>query len=514
MKARAARAGVSVAAILLGAALLFGVNYLGSRRWARFDWTKTRLYSLSETTTKMVRGLTSPVRITVFMTERSRLYSPVRELLNRYRVLSPRIEIEYLDPQKNPARAQALVQEFGIRQNTVVFRSGDRKKYVEEDKLAEYDFAGGMPNAAPNIKAFKGEEAFTSAILAVTEDRPPRVYFSAGHGEPGLDSVERGRGFAELKQTLERDNVTVATWDSLGKGTVPADADVIVVAGPRTGFLEPETAALETYLAGGGACSSCSTPCCRLPGPLPPTTGSGGSSPRRASASGVDIVVDPSNALPLVGAETLIANRYGSQPIVRPLADQQLPIIFTLARSVARVEPPPPGVTATMLVETTSEGWGETGLARLDEQIAKDPADNQAPVALAFASAPPESLCAAGGRRGEARRDPSGGEGCAAHRGDDADAQSGRRGQFALRRQRERRDGRQRELFPQLRALADRAGAADGNRAEDPGAGIPVAHPVAGPAHRALHDPGHAGPRGPARGLGLVPAPRLEAGCP
>ena len=399
MKARAARAGVSVAAILMGAALLFGINYLGSRHWGRLDWTKTRLYSLSETTTKIARGLTKPVRITVFMTDRSRLYSPVRELLNRYRVLSPRIEIEYLDPQKNPARAQALVQEFGIRQNTVVFRSGDRKKYVEEDKLAEYDYAGGMPNAAPNIKAFKGEEAFTSAILAVTEDRPPRIYFSAGHGEPGLDSVERGRGFAELKQMLERDNVTVGSWDSLGKGTVPPDADVVVVAGPRTAFLEPETAALEQYLAGGGSVMFLLDPVLPAAGSPPADYGLGRILAAQGVRMGLDIVVDPANAVPLVGAETLIANRYGSHPSVRPLADQQLPIIFTLARSVARVEPPPPGVTATMLVETTPEGWGETGLARLDEQIAKDPSDNQGPVGLAFACAPADSDAPAAGAK-------------------------------------------------------------------------------------------------------------------
>jgi ABC-type uncharacterized transport system involved in gliding motility auxiliary subunit len=392
VKPRAARAGVSAAGILLGAALLFGVNYLGSRHWGRLDWTKTRLYSLSETTTKIVRGLPRPVRVTVFMTERSRLYAPVRELLNRYRVLSPRIEVEYLDPQKNPARAQALVQEFGIRQNTIVFRSGDRKKYVEEDKLADYDYAGmGMPNAAPDIKAFKGEEAFTSAILAVTEDRPPRVYFSAGHGEPALDSFERGRGFAELKQTLERDNIVVASWDAIGKGTVPADADVIVVAGPRTGFLEPETAALERYLAGGGSVLFLLDPVLPGPGSPPADYGLGRILAAHGVRLGQDIVVDPANAVPLVGAETLIANRYGAHPVARPLSEQQLPIIFPLARSVSRVDPLPPGVSATMLVETTPEGWGETGLDRLDEQIAKDPSDNQGPVALAFACAPSDS---------------------------------------------------------------------------------------------------------------------------
>ncbi|HMA17043.1 MAG TPA: Gldg family protein, partial [Thermoanaerobaculia bacterium] len=122
----AVRAGTSAAAIALGVAILLGVNWLGSRHWLRGDWTKTRLYSLSATTRKLVGGLTKPVRITVFMDRESRLWTPVSEILARYRALSPKIEVEYLDPKRNPARAEALVREFGIRQSTVVFRSGDR----------------------------------------------------------------------------------------------------------------------------------------------------------------------------------------------------------------------------------------------------------------------------------------------------------------------------------------------------------------------------------------------------
>ncbi len=399
---RALRAGTSTAGVALALALLVGVNYLGARHWSRFDWTKTRLYSLSETTKKVVRGLSKPVRITVFMTRESRLYPPVTELLSRYRALSPRIEIEYLDPERNPARAKALLQEFGIRQNTIVFRSGDKKKYVEEDKLAEYDFTGmGMGKGAPEIKAFKGEEAFTSALLAVTEAESPRVYFSAGHGEGSLDSPERGRGFAEVKQLLERDNLTVASWESLGKGAVPADAGAVVVAGPKTGFLEPETAALEKYLAGGGRVLFLLDPVLPTPGSPPTDYGLGKVLATYGMGLGADIVIDPANAVPLVGAETLIANRYGNHAIVRPLSEERLPVVFPLARSVSKADPAPSGFSPVMLVETSSEGWGETALSRLDEQVAKDASDTPGPVSLAFAVGPEEEKSSASGALAE-----------------------------------------------------------------------------------------------------------------
>jgi ABC-type uncharacterized transport system involved in gliding motility auxiliary subunit len=391
-KGRAARAGASAAAIALGIALVIGVNWLGSRHWARGDWTKTRLYSLSATTRKLVGGLAKPVRVTVFMDRDSRLWAPVSELLARYRALSPKIEVEYLDPKRNPARAEALVREFGIRQSTIVFRSGDRKKYVEEDKLADLDFGGGeLGRSAPEIKAFKGEEAFTSAILAVTESRTPHVYFSVGHGEVPIDSAERGRGYTDAKQLLERDNLVVAKWESLGKDVVPADADAIVVAGPRTAFLEPEVGALEKYLVGGGRVLLLLDPVLPAAGSPPPDFGLG----RVLTANGVkvsnDIVVDPANALPLVGAETVFANHYGSHPIVRALADEGLPVILPLARSVSKATAAASGAASpTVLVETSADGWGETSLANLEEQVKKDAQDVPGPVGLALAVGPVE----------------------------------------------------------------------------------------------------------------------------
>ena len=382
------RRTTSAAAILLGLALLLGLNWLGFRHWSRADWTKARIYSLSETTKKVVAGLKSPVRITAVMTSRDRLFQPTSELLNRYRALSPKIEVEIVDPEKNPVRAEALVREFGIRQNTVIFRSGDKKKYVEGDKLADLDFSQASFGGAPEIKAFKGEQAFTSAILEVTENRQTKVYFTAGHGEPTLDASERGRGFAEAKQLLERDNVTVGAWQSLGKGDLPADASMIVVAGPRTAFLEPETSALAKSLAAGGRALLLLDPV--LPGPGAPPSDLGLGTLLDAYGLKVqdDIVIDPTNAVPLVGPETVIANHFGTHPVVRSLAEEGIPVLFPVARSLAKSEAKTPGTTApTMLVETTADGWGETGLTRLDA-VQKDAQDVAGPVTIAFAVGP------------------------------------------------------------------------------------------------------------------------------
>jgi ABC-type uncharacterized transport system involved in gliding motility auxiliary subunit len=393
---RAARRGGALAAILLGIALFGGINYLASRHWWRGDWTKTKIYSLSETTEKMVRALQKPVRITVFMTPRSRLHAPVRELLARYRTLSSKIEIEELDPERNPVRAQAILNEVaGIREGTVVFRSGDKTKHVTEDQMAEMDFSGMQMGGPAEVKAFKGEEAFTSAIASVTEPLTPKVYFTAGHGESALESRERGRGYAGVKAMLEADNLQVSTWQSMGKADLPPDAAAIVVAGPRAPFLEPETRALESYLAAGGRLLALLDPVIPVPGAPPPDFGLGDLLRKHGVRFDVDIVIDPANALPMVGAETVIANRYGSHPIVRSLSSEGLAMLFPLARSVSKAAVP--GASApVMLVETSAEGWGETGLDRLESAVEKGPQDLAGPVTLAFAVGPTGEPPAAG----------------------------------------------------------------------------------------------------------------------
>ena len=132
------------------------------------------------------------MRVTVFMTAGASLYQPVRELLSRYQALSPKIEVEYLDPTRNVARAEALLKEFGVRQNTVVFRVG-RPQEVRRGGQARRPRLRRRRRwaAGRTIKAFKGEEAFTSAILAVSEERQPKIVFTQGHNEASLESGDR-----------------------------------------------------------------------------------------------------------------------------------------------------------------------------------------------------------------------------------------------------------------------------------------------------------------------------------
>lgn len=371
------------AAVVLGLGILALVNWLGARHYRRFDWTKSGLYTLSPKTAAVLKDLKIPVTITVFMTPGSPLWAETQEILRRYRAKSPMLTVETLDPTRNRARAEKLVKEFGVRGATVVFQAGDKKKYVTEDQLAELDFSRARLGGEPSIKAFKGEQEFTSALLSVTQTKIPKVLFTSGHGERKFDVPRAREGFFTVAETLRRDNCTVEEWASLGAGEVPAGADLLVVAGPKTSFTSPEVEALKTYLAGGGRALLF------LDAEFAP--GSSGSLVDLGlgpllSEYGLklddDIVVDPKNALPMMGPETVFAKSFRPHPITRLIEGSA--VVFPLARSVSVAEKLPEGVAATVLVETSADGWGETDLKHLD-RVGKDDKDVKGPVPLAVA---------------------------------------------------------------------------------------------------------------------------------
>ena len=371
------------AAVVVGLGILVLVNYVGSRRYARFDWTRSGLYTLSPKTLSVLKDLKTPVSATVFMVEGSPLFRETREVLNRYQAKTAMLSVETIDPVRNRARAEALVKEYGIRGGSVVFRAGDRKKYVTEDQLAEFDFSRARMGGEPTIKAFKGEQEFTSAILSVTQTKAPKVLFTAGHGERPSDG--RGReGFFTLAETLRRDNCTVEDWTSLGATAVPVGTDAVVVAGPRTAFTGPERDVIRKYLDGGGrALFFLDVEFLPGAGRQMSDFGLGPLLSDFGVTLGNDVVVDPKNALPMFGPDTLFARSFRPHPVTKLLEGSA--VVFPLARSVSAVPKPPAGVTDTVLVETSADGWGETDLKNLEVKVAKDDKDVAGPVPLAVA---------------------------------------------------------------------------------------------------------------------------------
>jgi ABC-type uncharacterized transport system involved in gliding motility auxiliary subunit len=225
------------------AAVVALLNVIATRHSWRSDLTSNRFYSLSDQTRKVVKGLKRKVKVTAFFRSGTPETAQLRDLLREYRHLSTQIDFEFVDPDSNPARASNYrISSY----NTTVIETGTgteiKRKDIQPQEMFGYQFQGRQPQ-----QEFKGETAMTSALVSLGESRQRTVYFVEGHGERSVNDPAEA-GFSSVKAGLESDNYVVRTVNLLREGKVPADADLVVVAGPKKVVPEPERKLLADYL--------------------------------------------------------------------------------------------------------------------------------------------------------------------------------------------------------------------------------------------------------------------------
>jgi ABC-2 type transport system permease protein len=382
------RAFVELALLI---AIVVGANVLSARHYLRSDFTRGHTFSLSDKSLNVLRSLSQPVDVIVFMLPSGEgandLYGDVRELLERARRVSPELKVEYVDIDREPERLRVVGKKYGVQgddlvSGVIVVASGEQSKFITRDELADYRYE---EERGPTLKAWKGEQALISALLAVTEEKAPLVCFTQGHGEPAIDSFEPGE-YGDFAEELKRDHNQVRAVDLTAKGLkeLPGDCAVTVVAGPEQPFSVEDARVLEGLLERGGRLLA-------LIGPTfdPKVT--------RFASIGLeellarwgadlrnDVVVDE----PRLRSDVIafaVSEGYGDHPITSHLMHHR-----TVWSDVREVRPlPRPGLSARAIVSSSDAGWGETdlGVFRATAELSFDPAkDVKGPIPIAVAA--------------------------------------------------------------------------------------------------------------------------------
>jgi len=360
-EARYGTLAVVSAVVVLG--ILVALNYLGSRHNRRWDLTAARQFTLSDQTRKILETLEKPVSIKVFAQPDD--FERFRDRLDEYQYASKQVSVEYIDAVKSPSRAsQYQVQALG----TVVFEYDGRTERVSSD----------------------AEQELTNGLIKVVTGRQHKVYFVQGHGEKSPTDTERD-GYGTMATSLGTENYTVEPLVLAQQKDVPADASVLVVAGPQTDFFPPEIEMVKRYLARGGKVFFMLDPPAKADaaGDL---TNVMGLLREWAIDVGTNIVVDVSGMGQLLGTgpEVPVAARYQPHPITERF---NLITAYRLARSVAPITGDTSGKFAQTLVETSEASWAETDIKTLSTsgQVARDvdQGDKPGPVSLAVAVSSP-----------------------------------------------------------------------------------------------------------------------------
>ena len=222
--ARRARFGANALLYtILVIAILAAINYLGVRFNKPLDLTSNKRYTLSQETQKIVGNLKQDAKITYFDSPLS--FPQAKGLLDRYKNLSSKIHVEYVDYKKDPIRDK----EYGLRFAGTAF--------VEEGSQRE------------EAKSFD-EQGITGAFLKLSKGIR-KVCFASGSKEHSLDQTD-GTGLSGFKGMLERDNYEPTSLALLEKSAIPEDCKVTVIAGPKADYTPNEVTALKNYVEGGG----------------------------------------------------------------------------------------------------------------------------------------------------------------------------------------------------------------------------------------------------------------------
>ncbi len=349
--------GVSIVVVL---GILVAINYIGSRQNRRWDLTANKQFSLSDQSRSIVAKLDAPLQVTVFAQEPD--FPRYQDRLKEYEYSSKRITTEYVDPDKKPTVAkQNQIQQYG----TIVFNYKGRTERVTADS----------------------EQDITNGIIKVVTGQQKKVYFTQGHGERDTTSAERD-GYNAIAGALGHENYTVDKLVIAQTGSVPDDASVVVIAGPKTDFFPPEVEALKKYLDKQGKLIMLIDPPDRADAPQPANLIA------LAHDWGIEvgnnIVVDVSGMGRLIGtdASVPVAANYPSHAITKN-GSFNLLTAFPMSRSASPVSGGVNGRTAQSFVETSPRSWAESDIKGLlttgEVSLDESKGDKKGPIAIGSA---------------------------------------------------------------------------------------------------------------------------------
>lgn len=227
------------AQVLLIFIIVLVVNIISFRQYTRWDFSRNKKYELSSMTTNLLQSLKEPVKAVVFFPSAQALYGDVSSLLKEYEYASKKkFSVEYVDPYKNLGRAKELSEKykFGSTDNIVILDYKGKSKFVNAQDMAELDTSRAMYGEPPIVHAFKGEQAVTSAVLELTEEKQNKLYMVTGHGEPELNGPDL-TGFTAYAGRL---NLKIEQVNLNSVDAVPADANGLIIFAPKSDFSERE----------------------------------------------------------------------------------------------------------------------------------------------------------------------------------------------------------------------------------------------------------------------------------
>ena len=241
------------------------------------DLTQNKIYSVSDESEDYVKKVDTDVLVTIFNTKENfenynEYTKQAVEVLKKYCQLNPKISYRFVDIDSNPD----IVKDYtdSLSANDIIFETnttvdGKEVKRTRKlgiidllsfsDQVTEYFNNYGMTIESAveqmggidtflyyyggGIEASNAEQAFTSALMTVTDPNPIYVTFLTGRNELSELSY--------FKTLLTANGYNVNSID-ITTEDIPENTSVIVIPAPKTDYLEADITKISSFLNNNG----------------------------------------------------------------------------------------------------------------------------------------------------------------------------------------------------------------------------------------------------------------------
>lgn len=219
--------GVFVALLVALAALL---AWLAHEHRVELDLTRAHRNTLSPATLDALKRMEGPLKVTAYALKRDargdHLHQRIEEFLQPYRRAKPDLSLALVDPREQPqAAAQA-----GVRAPVELVVEYRRRS----ERLTEFN-----------------EQAFVNVLMRLARGAERLVMWLDGHGERKLNGPAN-QDLGEFGSSLEAKGFRLAAVNLSLAQEVPANAALLVIAGPQVDLLPAEVQKLRAHVARGG----------------------------------------------------------------------------------------------------------------------------------------------------------------------------------------------------------------------------------------------------------------------
>lgn len=259
--------------VLIILAIVVLANVIGSSFFHRFDLTKDKRYTLSQTSLNIIKQVQNPLSIKVYMqgdlpAEFKRLQQETKQLLEEFQAYNKNIIFEFVDPLENEDASMDNIKELYRKGLTPINITVDDKGKQSQAMVFPWAIAV-YDNKEVNIPLLKNimgasttqkvigsvqhlEYSIAEGLNKITKAKQKKIAVIKGNGE--LQDILMAKFLLQVRESY---HIGPFTLDSVAKNPVGSlealeKYDLAVIAKPTETFTDAEKQVLDQFIINGG----------------------------------------------------------------------------------------------------------------------------------------------------------------------------------------------------------------------------------------------------------------------